>query len=65
MTHHRPSFDQTVMMMGACFLFLGGLTIGTAFNAKSDVVSSSDAGSSLQATRYFLPSAYAPNVRGL
>lgn len=34
MRHHRPSFDQTVMMMGACLLFLGRLMIGRAFNAK-------------------------------
>ena len=34
MTHDRPTLDQTVMMVGACFLFLGGLMIGAAFNAK-------------------------------
>ena len=34
MTQHRQTMDQTVMMVGACLLFLGGLMIGVAVNAK-------------------------------
>ena len=64
MTQNRHTMDQTVMMVGACLLFLGGLMIGVAVNAKgAPIVGMAHTLGLLEAVYMFAFVAVRPHVR--
>lgn len=64
MKQNGHTMDQTVMMVGACVLFLGGLMIGVAANAKgAPIVGMAHTLGLLEAVYMFAFVAVRPSVR--